>query len=197
MQNPRKKLATVLVKEVYKDYRPPFNAYSTVNRILRSIPQNALNGLGAIILSNSANIPAKIRNAKVRQQGLSFNVGSARAQYHKQYNKQPAWIEIWMDNVLSSWPPKVFLFSFFRDLALSETLFHEIGHHIHYTEEPQRKNSEDVAEKWVQKLNQRYYRKRYWYIMPLLWSIRPILRQVQKHLLRKDSKDQLAPTQRS
>jgi hypothetical protein len=50
-------------------------------------------------------------------------------------------------------------------MVLGEVLFHEIGHHIHYTQAPEFREREDVAEDWKKRLSKIYFRKRYWYFV--------------------------------
>lgn len=47
-------------------------------------------------------------------------------------------------------------------------LFHELGHHIHYTIRPDHKGKEDVADKWAGKLTANFIRKKYWYALPII-----------------------------
>jgi len=63
---------------------------------------------------------------------------------------------------------------YFADNALGEVLFHEIGHHIHTTQAPEFKECEDVAEKWRKRLTRIYFRKRYWYLLPIAYMLYPL-----------------------
>lgn len=60
---------------------------------------------------------------------------------------------------------------FLRDLFFAPTLFHEIGHHIHKTARPEFREREDVAEDWEGKLSRRYFWRRYWYLMPIIYPV--------------------------
>jgi hypothetical protein len=55
-----------------------------------------------------------------------------------------------------------------RDFLLSETFFHEIGHHIHRFHKPEYEGKENVADKWSRKLSGKFIRDRYWYLFPLV-----------------------------
>ena len=173
----------IIIREAYKNYEPAFDVVATVNRLLDGIPQKHLAGLKTIVLSCSTNLSKKARNANVRQNGISFKAGDGRGRYHQKWNDQEAWIELLTDNVLRGFPRPMLAFSLFRDLAISDVLFHEIGHHIHCTQEPDYKEKEDVAATWERHLHQHYYRRQYWYLTPLfflLWLIFKPFRVLKK-----------------
>ncbi len=56
----------------------------------------------------------------------------------------------------------------FRNLALCDTLFHEIGHHLDRTIGSPTHGSEATAEAWRARLLVAWFRKRYWYLAPFL-----------------------------
>lgn len=164
----------IIIREAYKNYEPPFDVVSTVNRLLNGVPRNRLTGLKTVVVSSSQNLGKKVRHAKAKARGKSYELGKCRGAYNQKQQNKPALIEIWVDNTLQHWPRGCFHFSIFRDFALSEVLFHEIGHHIHYTQAPEYKEKEDVADKWESRLNRHYYRRQYWFLVPffsILWLI--------------------------
>jgi hypothetical protein len=74
-----------------------------------------------------------------------------------------------------------------KDVAFARVLYHELGHHIHTTLQPEHGEREDVAEEWGRKLTRSFVRRKYWYLLPLvvplrvcfssvIWVIRRILR---------------------
>lgn len=165
---------SIIIREAYKDYEPPFDVVATVNRLLNGVAQKRLAGLKTVVVASSQNLSKPVRKSKAHARGKSYELGTCRGQYHQKWKSEPAWIELWVDNILRHWPRAMLRLSFFRDLAVSDTLFHEIGHHVHYTLAPEHKEKEDVAEKWERRLNRYYYRRRYWYLFPLfllLWLI--------------------------
>lgn len=87
-----------------------------------------------------------------------------------------------MDNLTESCPAWVLRFQFIQALMLSETLFHEIGHHIHATQVPEYKEREDVADEWGAKLHRKYFWKKYWYILVINYLLKPILRAIERIL---------------
>jgi len=59
---------------------------------------------------------------------------------------------------------------------LGDVLFHELGHHIHQLHIPEHEGPENVAEKWSKKLRGKLLRKRYWYLMSLLYPLARLYR---------------------
>jgi hypothetical protein len=101
--------------------------------------------------------------------------------YNRKWNNQPAYIVLLVDNLVESYPAWVLRLQFFRALMLSDTLYHEIGHHIHATQVPEYKEREDVADDWAIKLSRRHFWRKHWYIMMILYPLRPIIRAVKRY----------------
>ena len=164
----------IIIREAYKDYEPPFDVVRIVNRLLAGVPNTRLAGLKTVVLSSSANLSKPVRKAKAHARGKSYELGKCRGRYHQKWKNESAWIELWVDNMLMSCPKPLLWVNILRDFAIADTLFHELGHHIHYSQAPEHKEKEDVADKWDKRLSRQYFRRRYWYWMPLfllLWLI--------------------------
>lgn len=80
---------------------------------------------------------------------------------------QKANVRILVDNILRSYPKRLLWFGPLLNLRFSDVLYHEIGHHIHATRRPEFRGKEDVADKWKEKLNRKFFSSRYWYLFPL------------------------------
>jgi hypothetical protein len=63
---------------------------------------------------------------------------------------------------------------------LGTVLFHEIGHHIHYTLRPEYREREDVADDWGVKLRRNWFKVRRPWLRRFLRIIRPFLRVVAR-----------------
>lgn len=117
-----------------------------------------------------------------------MKIREARGLYHEKWQGEPAWIELFIDNILSRSAGLTWI-GFLRDLLVGEVLAHEVGHHIHTTKAPEFKEREDVADEWGNRLLGRYLMRRYWYFFPLLaagnrlckWAIRPLKRFRKRH----------------
>ena len=58
-----------------------------------------------------------------------------------------------------------------RYTRLADVLYHEIGHHIHAVHRPVYEGEENVAEDRSRKLRGRFLRRRYWWLMPILYPL--------------------------
>jgi hypothetical protein len=103
-----------------------------------------------------------------KSRGRKVKIVETAGLYHQAWHGNPAWIEIFVDNAVGT-PLGGWLWrrGLFRETDLREVLFHEIGHHIHATVQPEHREREDVADVWKLRLLRNYFRQR-----------RPILRKV-------------------
>jgi hypothetical protein len=76
-------------------------------------------------------------------------------------------ITLLVDKIFSGCPSWFLQLPIFRTYLLGEVLYHEIGHHIHHTKQPERRDKETVAEEWKEKLLRSFMSKRYWYLAAL------------------------------
>ena len=180
----------VIIREAYKDWSPPVRAAQTVDRLLNGIPRKRLADLKTIVLTNSANLPHDERKGKTKARGRKVPMVRCGGFYHEKWKDQPAWVQLLLDNILEPWPKWTLRVPFLRDLAFSEPLFHELGHHIHKTQVPQHKEREDVADIWRKKLSRYYFRRHYWYLMPLLFVLRLLLKPLYWMMERKKKANQ-------
>jgi len=185
----------VQIKEVYRDFITPIAIDKIVNRLLGGIQSKYLIGLHSVICTNSSGLNRKRKREKTISRKRKVSTHTSSGLYHKYWNGQPAYIELFVDNifypqrnsgdikiptffrVILSWLMKR---SFFRDYRLSRTLYHEIGHHIHNTQAPEFSEREDVANIWCEKLQMHYFYRKYWYIFPFTWSFLWADRYVRK-----------------
>jgi hypothetical protein len=173
----------------FSDYKPPFEIASTAQRLLDSVPENYLTGLGAVVLTNASALPRKRRNRTIKARQRMARLSAARGLYHPAANRNRAWIEIFVDNTLLGWEKSRWLrIPFIRESKLSEVLFHEIGHHIHFAVRPEYREKEDVADVWKVRLQRNYDRQRFRWIGMACRLFRPLFgsfvaRQREKLLL--------------
>lgn len=67
-----------------------------------------------------------------------------------------------MDNALRGWERSWLLrIPLLREGKIADVLFHEIGHHIHFTSRPEYREKEDVADVWKVRLQDNYNRQRF------------------------------------
>ena len=176
------KSARPRVVERYSAYTPPFDVKALVEKMVESVPPKYLVGLEEILLTNTAGLPRKIRRGMTKSRKKKVRMIEARGLYHRAWNNRPAWIEIYVDNTLHVWQRGWWLrLRFLRESAVGEVLFHEIGHHIHFTVKPEYREREDVADEWLKKLRVNYYRTRRPFFTAFLRVIRPLVRIYSRH----------------
>ena len=175
----------VVIREVYKDYSPPARASRAVDRLLNGIPKKRLAGLKTVVITNSAGLSHDQRKGKTKARGRKVPVARCGGFYHEKWRGEPAWIQLLLDNILEGVPKRMLRIPLLRDVPLTEALFHELGHHIHKTQAPQHKEPEDVADDWKKRLSRQYLRRRYWYLMPLFFVLRFVLKPVGRMMTKR------------
>jgi hypothetical protein len=184
------KAARPTVQAFFSDYEPPFDAVPIVQRMLDSVPRKYLVGLGQVVLTNASGLPRKLSRAVTKSRHRKVRLGQAAGLYHPASNGKPAWIEIFVDNTLRGWESGWWLrIPLIREGKLADVLFHEIGHHIHFTCRPEYREKEDVADVWLVRLGDNYNRQRFPWMSRFGRIIRSLLgpffdRQRRKLLLR-------------
>jgi hypothetical protein len=168
-----------LIREAYKNYNPPIDVTKTVLLLLDYVPVVHLAGLEEIVLTNASGLSRKERRQATK--AGKHQIESA-GRYHRRLKEQPAWIEIFVDNTLKDWPRPLMAIPFFQNLALSEVLYHEVGHHIQYSGNFQLRDKEKFANKWTGRLIRAFVRKRYWHIWPIIFLFRVTVRLGRKIL---------------
>ncbi|MGB6130502.1 MAG: hypothetical protein WCC14_00335 [Acidobacteriaceae bacterium] len=147
------------IRESFSGYKPPFNVVRAVQRMLDFVPPRYLNGLSAVVLTNSDALPQRRLRRKTKSRGRKVATSRALGIYHPARYRQPAWIEIFVDRIFRDEKWFWHRVRFMRESTLGDVLFHEIGHHIHYTVRPEHREKEDVADVWQVRLAHSYFQK--------------------------------------
>jgi hypothetical protein len=158
------------VYDNYIDYVPPRYARSTIIKLLRQLPERYLSGLQSVVLTNAKAL-GKGKTQRVR--GRKHRLQRCRGFYHPVRKGQPAWIEIVVDNVIAAQGAGslhcfAMRLSIARNLTFAEILFHEVGHHLDETIGSPARSGEAAAEAWSLRLTASYFRRHYWYLMPIV-----------------------------
>ena len=119
------------VREAYRNYKPKINAAKAVKRLLGPIPTKYLRGLDCVVLSNLSGQARRNRLGKTTSRGRRVQKSKTLGLYHPGSRGQRPWIELYVDQILRSWPRWTLWTPFARDVAIGGTLFHELGHHVH------------------------------------------------------------------
>jgi hypothetical protein len=170
----------VEVRESYANYSPPADFRLATELLLHSVPPQFLAGLRCVVLRNAGGFGRREKKKKTRSRGRVVPLSRCRGLYYAQTPRRPATIVLFVDNIVLPWPQWMLRIRFFREVSLAQTLFHEIGHHIHHRISPEYREKEDVANRWKRELGRAYFRRRYWYIIPLMPPARFCLRWIQK-----------------
>ena len=169
--------------EAYTNWEPPPRIRESVKNLLNAVPETYKAGLRTVVLANASGLTRRRKRQRAKSESGTFRVDETRGLYHGRSSSQPAWIEIFVDNMLDGWPLFILRAPIMRDVVLLGTLYHEIGHHIESTQAPVHRGKEATAEDWMKRLGRSYFRKRYWYLRPFrpliqgsLWLIRSVSR---------------------
>ena len=174
----------ILIQEVYNNYTPPFSIQRTVDNILTYVPEKHLLGLSSIILTNKDALSRKKRKTKSWHRKHKIALENTNGSYYQKWKKEPARIELIVDNILNDMPSFLRCIPYYRNMTVAGVLHHELGHHIHRTQLPENKEKEDVANKWRDRLNARYGRRKYWYLLPIFFCLFILLKPFVKHYLK-------------
>ncbi|NUM56239.1 MAG: hypothetical protein HUU46_21580 [Candidatus Hydrogenedentes bacterium] len=140
--------------EAYKDYTPPFPLIPELRSSLRVIPPKFLMGLNRIVLTNTGALPRRRRRAKTYSRKRTVRIPDAIGLYHPAWNGEAPYIEIFVNKAVIMGATRYYS-QHLTILALSSVLFHEIGHHIHFTKYPEQGEWERIAEKHQKKYTKR------------------------------------------
>jgi hypothetical protein len=159
---PGTKAGCTTVQTFFSDYEPPFDPAPIVKRMLDSVPRKYLVGLQEVVLTNESGLPRKRRTTVLKSRRRKVRLGQTAGLYHAAFAGKPAWIEIFVDNALRGWERSWLLrIPLLREGKIADVLFHEIGHHIHFTSRPEYREKEDVADVWKVRLQDNYNRQRF------------------------------------
>ena len=175
------------ITEYYKNYSPPFDIKEIISRLIKGVNPKYLIGLDCIILTNKGALNSDRKKQKIKLKQHKVTLRDSLGLYYRKQNNKKAYIELFVDNILNNFSGKVIRISFFKNVAFSKVLFHEIGHHIHFTQKPMYKDREMVADKWGIILSRRYLGKKYWYLIPVYFLIK-VLVKLYKFIVKKRNK---------
>ena len=148
-----------LVHSDFRDYTPPDWVCRSVERLLASVSQVQLAGLGAVVLTERAVATTRKGSRPMRKNRRGTPLG----RYHLAWNGQPAWIEIVADQVVDELSRRPLAnLQFFRDRAVGRVLFHEIGHHLDNRIGVEARSGEPAADAWARTLWRQHARRHYW-----------------------------------
>lgn len=163
LENP----GAIRINEEYRNYQPRFNVGKTVRTLLERVPTKYTRGLNCVVLTNLSGQSRRTRLGKVTSRGRRIPASRAAGLYHQEWKGQPPWIELYIDQILGDWRQFPLWIPFLRELAVARVLYHELGHHVHWFIHPEYREKEDVANDWRDKFMRNFFRRKYWYLIPV------------------------------
>ncbi len=134
--------------------------------MVSSVSPKYLVGLDRVVLTNAGGLNHSRRKQKTWSRKRKTAIAQSRGLYHESWRGAPAWIELFVDNIVGQLPRPLIRIPILRDAAFAEVIFHEIGHHINKAIAPTHREREDVADSWSTSLGRHYFKRKYWYIIP-------------------------------
>lgn len=163
------------IVESYRDFLPPANFKKDVETLLRYVPSKYLVGLKTIVLTNRAGLTRNKRRQRVWTRNRMVRLADSLGSYSRASRRSPATVWLYVDNICGHEAKWFRWIPLLHYAASANVLYHEIGHHIHAVHRPIHDGREDVAEDWRRKLSRHFYRKHYWYLMPVLYPFARIV----------------------
>jgi hypothetical protein len=160
------------IREDFEDYVPPRWFQPTVERLLDSLSSAHTHGLSAIVLTNATRADRRKRTRAARRRRHGVPAG----RYHYAYRGERAWVELIVDRIVAGIPRPLRHVQLARDLIVGNTLYHELGHHLHETIGSAAQGWEPSAEAWRKRLAALHGRNRYRHMRPLARPVRAVAR---------------------
>lgn len=151
-----------------------------VRDLLDSVPEKYLHGLGSVILTNESAFPRRDRRGKIKSRKRKHDKSRILGRYHPRWGGEKPYIELRVDKILTYLRGMPLWVPMLRNIGFGLVLFHELGHHIHYTIRPEYTEKEGVADSWAGKLTVNLIRKRYWYLLPVITTCVKLYKMAQK-----------------
>lgn len=140
-----------------------------ITNLLTNIPSIYFQGINNVLLINSSDLNRSRRKSKTKS-SKNIKIVESYGLYHPKYKGQEPYIELFLDNIFKNYHKNVFKIPILKEILFAYTLFHEIGHHVHYSYKPERMNEEKIADEWAEYLTLQYITKRFWILLLFFWS---------------------------
>jgi hypothetical protein len=150
------------------DYEARLDFAKEVARVLKSLPDHAVAGLGSVVLRVTSSLTSTENKTVVRSGGRRATPANANGTYsHGSSTRQPA-IQLFVDNIVSEWPAWVVRVPILRYEIVNRVLCHELGHHIQALQKPGRPQSEAEARRLGARLMHRSFARRHPLLLPFV-----------------------------
>lgn len=132
-----------------------------------------------MILTNGSAIG---RGKTRRVRGRKFQRRECRGFYNPGGRNARPFIELVVDNVIGN--RRLPNFKLIRDVIVADTLYHEIGHHLHSTVGSARRGGEASADDWAERLTELHMRRQYRWMNSIARIINPIAKPLMTIITR-------------
>ena len=150
------------------DYQVRLDFAEEIARVLESLPDHAVAGLGSVVLRVTSSLTSKESKTVVRSGTRRAAPAITNGTYsHGSSTRQPA-IQLFVDNIVSEWPAWVVRVPILRYEIVNRVLCHELGHHIQALQKPGRPQSEAEARRLGARLMRRSFARRHPLLLPLV-----------------------------
>jgi hypothetical protein len=173
IENEQLTVCGVTIREVYAHWSPPVPLAPIVARLIEGVPAEYLIGLKTVVVTDAAGLNHEQRRQRTFSRGKKVPVRRCQGVYHQATRSEPAWIELFPDNINLCHDRFVLKLAILADIAIGQVFYHELGHHIHKAQAPEFGEREDIAENWRKRLIKPYLRKKYWYLTPVVYVLLP------------------------
>ncbi len=164
-----------LIKEAYKGYTPQINVTKTIEILLEYVPPEDLAHLHSIVLTNTAVLSG---GRKRKRSSSGSYLTQVLGRYHHGWKGQPAYIEIFVDNILKRGSWAEINIPMLRHWMFGKILYHEIGRHVQHMSNSKTVKEEAYAEEYTSRLKRCFSQQRYGHLRPLwkyfFWFIKKV-----------------------
>jgi hypothetical protein len=186
----------VAVNEAYRDYSGPTWVRPATIELLDAVDPRYLARLGAVVLTDVGALTGTRKRGKTWSRARKVPLNRCLGLYHAATRTEEAWVEVFVDQVMTLAPSWVWHIPFLREAMLSKTLYHELGHHIHKTQAPEYREREDVADDRAERLAWAMGRRRYpvlMFVLRVLWWPWLMLKRIRKRVVGRQSRATVNP----
>jgi hypothetical protein len=159
--------------------RPKVDLVAAVERMLSHLPPGYFARLGHVALRDTGGLTRRERLRRKKADPGMVLAGT----YTRPTSRDPAHIDLFVDSIVGNLSPRWLRVPPVRDLLLGRVLYHELGHHLHRVIRPEHRDLEMVADEWQKRLLREYFRRRYWYLTPI---VRPLVAWSRRRKRRRE-----------
>lgn len=178
---------TVQIETAYDAYTPLVDYVTLIKGMLAFVPPACLDGIERIELRAGSSGNRAYRRKKSRSRGQKHLRQESLGLYYPRRQTCAAYIVVHVDNHdkhRDNFPRIPFLKRFACESRVAETLYHEIGHHIHLAKQRTYRNEENVADDWANFYTRRYVRSRFWWLRVVLFPYFMMYSLIERLFLR-------------